>query len=214
MGIAHALRFAFFLLPLSVSCALAQQEAFQVPAERARYDFGRLAGPWNFKGFPLASLDVKPVIWLSGAEMQFRLEYEDKWRRRVYSDSQWVAPPAALLERFLTRRILFRQKDPEARGCHLTFLLHELDQTFDTPNSSRVTLEVLATLSSSPQARTIAKRAFYIQKTAPTPDAVGSVAATRESVQLLSEGIDEWLSDLSNETPRIAVKCRSAKPIP
>jgi cholesterol transport system auxiliary component len=173
-----------------------------------RYDFGRLSGPWEFAGFPLSGVDVKSVPWLDTPAMQYRLEFDDGWRRRFYSDSQWAASPGALLERFLTRRIIFRQVDPKGEGCHLHILLHELEQTYQKPDVSHVTLEVLAMLQPKQDGGILAKRAFYIQKTAPTQDARGSVAATREAVQSLSSNIDEWLTELARDSQAVANRCR------
>lgn len=172
-----------------------------------RYDFGRLSGPWEFSGFPLSGIDVKTVPWLDTPSMQYRLEFEDSWRRRSYGNSQWAASPGALLERFLTRRIIFRQKDPKGQGCHLHILLHELEQAYQNPNESNVTLEVLAMLKPKQNGVLLAKRAFYIQKTAPTQDARGNVAATRDAVQTLSSSIDEWLVELARDTHTIANLC-------
>ncbi len=167
-----------------------------------------MAGPWKFSGFPISGVDVKTVPWLDAADMQYRLEFDDSLRRRFYSDSQWVASPGALLERFLTRRIIFRQADPKGEGCHLHFLLHELEQTYQKPNDSYITLEVLAILQPKREGAILAKRAFYIQKAAPTQDARGGVAATREAIETLSSSIDEWLSELDRDTSTTAGLCR------
>lgn len=205
--ICHLLLAAAALM-LSNQASSAQQSDITQTKEIARYDFGRLSGPWAFSGFPLASLDVRSVPWLDNPAMQIRFEFDDEWRRRSYIESQWVAPPAALLERFLTRRILFRQSDQFGRGCHLSFSLHELGQSFERPESAFVLLEMLATLLPAVSGRTLAKRAFLIQKQSPTPDAVGNVAATRDAVQTLSSEIDIWLTEISKESPSIANYCR------
>jgi cholesterol transport system auxiliary component len=200
--------FLAVLAPMLISQESSAQSHEAVQAnEVARYDFGRLSGPWNFSAFPLASIDVKAVPWLDNPTMQIRLEFEDKWRRRSYAESQWVAPPAELLQRFLTRRILFRQSDQYGRGCHLSFFLHELGQSFEKQDSSSVSLEMLASLLPINGGRTLAKRAFLIIKKAPTPDAVGNVAATREAVQTLSSEIDIWLTEIQQESPSIANYC-------
>jgi cholesterol transport system auxiliary component len=140
--------------------------------------------------------------------MQYRLEFDDGWRRRFYPNSQWAASPGALLERFLTRRIIFRQNDQKGEGCHLSILLHELEHTYEKPKDSHVTLEVLAMLQPKQDGGILAKRAFYIQKTAPSQDAHGSVAATREAVQALSSNIDEWLAELARDSQTVGKRCR------
>lgn len=175
--------------------------------EVSRFDFGSMSGPWEFSGFPISGVDVKTVPWLDTSAMQYRLEFDDGLRRRFYPDSQWAASPGALLERFLTRRIVFRQADPKGEGCHLHFLLHELEQTYQKPNDSHVTFEVLAMLLPKREGVILAKRAFYIQKAATTQDAHGSVAATREAVESLSSNLDEWLTELARNTPTVAERC-------
>lgn len=204
----QCIHLGFAALMLTGHGSWAQAPDTSANREIAHYDFGRLAGPWTFAGFPIASLDVSAVPWLDNSTMQIRFESDDPWRRRSHAESQWVAPPAALLERFLTRRILFRQQDPLGRGCHLSFRLHELGQSFEKPDSAFVTLEMLATLSAAAGRRTIAKRAFLIQKPSPTPDAVGSVAATRDAVQTLSSEVDLWLTEVAGNSPNLARYCQ------
>ncbi|MGZ4979356.1 MAG: hypothetical protein ACXV8O_19645 [Methylobacter sp.] len=187
---------------------MSAQQELQTAPEIARYDFGRLAGPWEFSEFPVSGVDVKTVPWLDTPAMQYRSEIDNAWRRYSYPDSQWAASPGALLERFLVRRILFRQADPKGHGCHLSFLLHELEHTYYKPDVKHVTLEVLAMLLPQPEGKPLAKRAFYIQKATPSPDARGTVAATREAVQSLSSNVDEWLSEIARDAPEVANRCR------
>lgn len=196
-------------LILGAGCqTIDRQSVTTKTTEVVNYDFGRLPGPWEFSGFPLSGVDVKTVPWLDTPAMQYRLEFDDSWRRRFYPNSQWAASPGALLERFLTRRIVFRQKDPKGEGCHLRILLHELEQTYEKPNDSHVTLEALAMLQPKQDGAILAKRAFYIQKAAPSQDARGTVAATREAVQSLSSNIDEWLAELARDAQTVANRCR------
>ena len=93
-------------------------------------------------------------------------------------------------------------------GCHLHILLHELEQTYEKPDDSHVTLEVLAMLQLRENGATLAKRAFFIQKAAPSQDARGNVAATRDAVQSLSVSIDDWLAELARDAPTMANQCR------
>lgn len=193
---------------LAASCHSIDHQDTSITDPRVfRFDFGRMSGPWNFSGFPLSGVDVRTVSWLDTPAMQYRYEFVDPWQRRCYVDSQWAGSPKALLERFFTRRIIFRQADPIEKGCHLRFLLHELDQTYRQLNESYVTLEVLASLMPSRDGRMLAKRAFYIQKAAPTQNARGGVAATREAIQSLSVAVDEWLTELAQNSPAVVERC-------
>ena len=198
------------MLALVTGCQSIEVTKPQEVPEVARYDFGRLSGPWNFSGFPISGVEVKAVPWLDTPAFQYRREFDDGWRRYTYRDSQWVAPPGALLERFLTRRILFRQPDPNGHGCHLSFLLYELEQTYSTAQTGHVTLEVLGLLLPQRDAKPLAKRAFYITKETRSADARGAVAATREALQSLSVSVDEWLAEIESERPAIANRCRTS----
>jgi cholesterol transport system auxiliary component len=176
--------------------------------EIASYDLGSHSLTWTSPGFPIAAVNVKASSWLESPVQLYRLAYTDDLRRRAYTESRWVAAPAELLERALQQRILFGQPDFSGPGCRLRLALDELEQRFDSPQSSKVLLEVRASLL-SPQGDTpLAKRAFKIERPAPSADARGGVVAMRAAAQALADELAQWLGDVARERPQIATACK------
>lgn len=176
--------------------------------EAARHDLGEMPGVWHTPGFPVAALNVRATSWLDTPALAYRLIYVDSLRRLVYADNRWVAPPAELIERFLRRRIVFGQPDFSGPGCRLNLVLDELDQRFDSPQASQVVLEVRASLLPRAGEVILSKRAFLIEKPAPTQDAAGGVAATREAAQALAGELAQWLGELVRERPQAVSLCK------
>lgn len=176
-------------------------------ADIAAYDFGSLAGAWVSPGFPVAAVEVRATSWLDSTAQLYRLNYVDDLRRGNYTTSRWAAPPAELLERFLQRRIVYGQPDFAGRGCRLLLTLDELEQRFSAAQASESLLEVRARLLPPGGDALLSKRAFQIRRVAPTPDARGGVAATREAVQALAEELNQWLVDIARERPQVAAGC-------
>jgi cholesterol transport system auxiliary component len=175
--------------------------------EAGRYDFGGLAGPWEPPGISIGAVEVQASSWLAGSAMEYRLGYADATRRYSYADSRWAAPPAELLERFLTRRIVFRQPDFTGAGCRLRFELDDLTQDFEDARSSRINLEVSAVLTPAHGDGLLSKRAFQIRTAAPTPDARGGVQATRDAVQALAGEINAWLAEVARSRSQDLNRC-------
>ena len=181
-------------------------------SELAFYDLGYFSGGRPASGLPsavaIATIEVRANSWLVGPEMRYRLASADSSRRHVYAHSRWVAPPAELLERFLQRRLVFDQPESAAPGCRLQLHLDEIEQRFATPQTSKLVLEVGATLLPRRGATVLAKRAFLIQHDAPTPDAQGGVVATREAAQALADELAQWLNELARERPQVINICK------
>ena len=175
----------------------------------ARYDFGDLAGKGPGSPIPVATVEVQAASWLEGPAMHFRLAYVDPLRRQSYAESRWAAPPAALLEAFLKRRMVFGQPDFSGAGCRLQLVLDEMEQRFDDPQKSQVVLEVRALLTPSRGAETLARRVFMFRRAAPAPSAAGGVAATRDAVQALADELGGWLDEIGRAKPAIVERCRT-----
>lgn len=178
-------------------------------AGMAQYDLGNPTGNWSGSRIPIMAVEVQASSWLAGPAMYFRLAYVDPLRRQSYAESSWAAPPAELLEAFLKRRIVFGQPDFGSAGCRLQLVLVELEQRFDDPKSSQVTLEVQALLMPLRGSEMLAKRAFAIHKPAVVPVASGGVAATRDAVQALADDLGAWMEETGREKPAVAERCRS-----
>lgn len=175
-----------------------------------RYDFGSLTGAWPAGRLPIGAVEVQAASWLAGPTMHFRLAYAEPLRRQSYAESRWAAPPAELLEAFLKRRIVFGQPDFGGSGCRLQLVLHELEQRFDTPQTSQVVIEVRAVLAPLRGAEMLSKRAFLINQPATAPLAREGVAATRAAVQALADELGTWLDQLVREKPAIVERCRTS----
>lgn len=179
--------------------------------EIARHDLGDLPGAWNAAGgIPIAGVGVRAASWLDTPEQAYRLAYADTLRRRAYTESRWIAPPAELFERFLTRRIVFGQTEFKGPGCRLGFMLDELEQRFDSPQTSEVVLEVQVSLLPPRGKGPVAKRSFVIRQPAPTPDAQGGVRATRAAAQALVDALARWLDAVAREQPQVISACKEA----
>lgn len=179
--------------------------------DTAAYDFGRLAGTWAAPGFPVAAVTVRATSWLDSPAQWYRLGYADDLRRQRYANSRWAAAPAALLERVLQRRIVYGQPDFTGPGCRLALTLDELEQRFDTAQSSQTVLEVRARLLPLHGETLLSKRAFLIRKTAPSADARGGVAATRDAVQMLTDEMAAWLAEVARQRPQTVALCQPTK---
>ncbi len=172
-------------------------------ADIASHDLGVLPADALPAGLPLAALEVRAAPWLDAPALRYRLAYADATRRHAYAASRWAAPPAALLERHLQRRIAL----DAAGGCRLHLALDELEQRFAAPQASEVMLEARATLASA-RGAALARQPFRIARSAPTPDARGGVAATRAAAEALAEELTRWLGELASRQPALAQQCK------
>jgi cholesterol transport system auxiliary component len=179
-------------------------------SEIALYDLGDVSGAWVAPGFPIAAVEVRASSWLASSAQLYRLAYADALRRQSYTHSRWAAPPAELLERFLLRRIVFGQPDFTGPGCRLSLTLDELEQRFDTQQTSKIVLEARATLLPLHGDAILSKRAFLIQQPASSPDAKGGVVATRAAADALAGELAQWLGNVARERPQAVAICKGA----
>ncbi len=179
-------------------------------SEIALYDLGDVSGAWAAPGFPIAAVEVSASSWLDSSAQIYRLAYADALRRQSYTHSRWAAPPAELLERFLQRRIVFGQPDFTGPGCRLSLTLDELEQRFDTQQTSKIVLEARATLLPLHGDAILSKRSFLIQQPASSPDAKGGVLATRAAADALAGEMAQWLGSVARERPQAVAICKGA----
>lgn len=169
----------------------------------ASYDLGSAAVAWQPAVLPVAAVDVDAPSWLATPAIQYRLLYADELRRQAYAESRWAAPPAELVE-----RALGRQTPNAASGCRLHLDLDELVQVFDSPQQSRVLLEVRASLMPLRGDSVLARKAFAVTQTAATADARGGVAAAASALQALAGEMAAWLTATAQQAPASAARCR------
>ena len=178
-------------------------------ADPARYDFGSLDGSAVAARLPLAAVNVQAASWLAGPAMHFRLAYAEPLQRRSYVESRWAAPPAELLAALLKRRLMFAQAESGVAGCRLQLVVDELEQRFNDPQQSFAVLDVRAQLMARRGAEVLSRRTFHIRKPAPTPDARGGAAATRDAAQALAADLAAWLAEVAREKPAIVERCKT-----
>ena len=203
------MRFVIMLLSVLLLAACVGNPPQQ--KEIARHDLGDLDGRWPFSGISVARVDVRVAAWLDSPAQLYRLSYADALRRHSYAENRWVAPPGELLERWLQRRILSGQPEGAAPGCRLVLWLDELEQRFDSPQTSQMLLELRASLQPQRGDAIVAKHNFHVVKAAPTPDARGGVKATRAAADALAGELAQWLTELAREQPQAITICKGNK---
>lgn len=190
--------------------------------EAARYDLF-IAPPQSQSQLPPQSVDkpadgrdglslqlasIESPAWLNAPLMQYRLVYEAPGQRQAFVDSRWVAPPAALLEQLMRHQAAFGLS-PNPQSCQLQLGLEEFMQEFSAPDSSRILIEVRASLLGA-QARgrpLLAQRIFYKTQMAGADAASGVAAFARSTRDLIAE-MEHWLAGLQQASPALSASCR------
>lgn len=194
------------LIPLLLLCACASTPR----NDPARYDLGpAAAGKARLPGLALRTIEVSAPSWLASPAMQYRLAYSQGARREAYADSRWAAPPAELLERALTRRVLASAGQSASDGCRLALELDEFIQAFDAPGASHVLLEVRVALLAPHGDALLARRAFSRQSPAGA-DAKSGAAAFSTAASTLGDEVVAWLDLLARDTPEVVSRCRGS----
>lgn len=190
-------------LALFAVLALAGCGSVAPKATPASYDLAGAAVAWQPERPVVRGVGVFAPSWLGSTAIAYRLVYADPWRRQVYAHSRWTAPPAELIERALNR-----QTPAGAGACRLRLDVDDLAQVFDTPQASRLLLDVRAALIAPDRSTVLARKAFSLAQPASSADARGGVAATAAAVAALGFDLGNWLGQVADETPAIAQRCR------
>lgn len=178
-------------------------------AEPQRYDFGGVAPGSNGWRLPLTAIEVQSASWLATGAMHYRLVYAEPLRRQIYSESRWAAPPAELLENLLRRHHALASVETTGAGCRLQLVLDELEQRFDSPQSSQLRIELHAALLPAHGSDMLARRAFRLERPASGADARGGAGAAREAALAVAEEIAAWTNDLARDKPALVARCRN-----
>jgi cholesterol transport system auxiliary component len=138
--------------------------------------------------------------WMDNSSMYYRLTYRNAANPLPYANSQWVMSPAALLTQRLRWTLGAGNEGDSTSGgaTRAAYILRgelvEFEQIFDQPDRSRGVLRLRATLEAQRDgSRT--QRTFEIEKSAPTPDAVGGVKALSQCAAELADSVAEWVVD-------------------
>ena len=137
----------------------------------------------------LQLLDVTAPPWLAGSGLAYRLEYRDPFRREVYRDSRWAAPPADLLAERLRQRAAQVATSLAATGVpvQVRVELEDCSQIFSSPIQSRVVLRLRAWRGDQ-----ASPKVFEVSEAAPSPDAAGAVQGLSRAADALIDQVLAW----------------------
>lgn len=155
----------------------------------------------NHAGKVLQITAIATPPWLAGTGMHYRLHYRDDQRLAQYAQSDWIAPPATLLEPILRSaiaaggdwRAVIGPHAPAQADTTLHVRLDDFSQVFSEPHDSAGVIGATATLVDNHEDRVMAQRHFHVEVAAPAPDAAGGVKALAEAGRELAALIRYWL---------------------
>lgn len=143
-------------------------------------------------GSQVQLIELTAPVWLASPGIAYRLDYSDAYRREIYRDSRWVAPPAALLTERLRQRFAATAVpgDPAAKPLLLRLELEEFAQFFSGPSRSEVRLRVRARVGDAQL------KVFEISRPSGSADAAGAVQALSAASDDLGDQLLAWLATL------------------
>lgn len=149
----------------------------------------------------LARIEVPP--WLQGNAMYYRLDYRHDDRVGAYADSDWLAPPARMLEPMIRNalardgawRVVLGPGTPANAGVSLHIRLDDFSQVFAGPRQSEGVLDATATLVDGQSGDAIAQRHFHVGVPAPSADAAGGAAALNRAGDAFIGQLRRWLRE-------------------
>lgn len=158
------------------------------------FDFGPLPAAGSSQ--PLAEAvtlaTVRAPSWLDGPEIRYRQLDRHPGALSAYAGSEWVAPPAELLEQRLRHR-LAAMPPPEHAGVpplRLDIELQAFEQLFEGPRQAMVVASARATLAR--RGAPAQSRVFSIEAPS-TPDVAGATRSLPRAADALVEAILAWL---------------------
>jgi cholesterol transport system auxiliary component len=171
---------ALLLAACLAGCSLTPAQA----PPPARFDLGPAST--GAAGAALQLGDIAAPPWLDDTGIGYRLAYRDAFRREVYRDSRWVAPPSTLLAQRLRQQVA---AVPAPRRVHLQ--LDEFEQVFNSPTQSKVVLRARARLAGAASTEHL----FVIERDAPSADAQGAVRGLAAASDEFAEQLQRWLME-------------------
>lgn len=142
---------------------------------------------------------IEMPAWLHGTGLYYRLAYRNGDVIAAYANSDWAAPPAAMLEQRLRGALDdggWRAVVGPASNAQADFTLHasvdDFSQVFTSPSESFGVLDVTVTLDGANDAL-VAQRHFHFRVPAPTVDAAGGVEALDAASRDFVHQLRDWL---------------------
>lgn len=148
--------------------------------------------------------------WLAGSAMYYRLDYAARDQLAAYTQSDWIAPPAQLLQALLIRtlaadggwRIVTGPADPAQTDYSLHVRLDDFSQAFSGPRQSVAVLDASATLVDERDTHAVAQRHFHIAVPSPSADAAGGAAALNQASRQFARALQAWLATTHQRAKR------------
>lgn len=178
----------FFVgLTLLLSACGSLQSIGQKPVPPALFDLGPAAQA-PARNIELNLQEVAAPTWLAGTGIAYRLAYADAFRREIYRDNRWAAPPAALLAERLRQRAASGRTAAAtaAKPVSLRLELEEFSQTFSGPTQATVTVRLRAWRGEGQM------RVFEVTRPAASADAAGAVRGLSGASDALIDELLAW----------------------
>lgn len=158
----------------------------------------------------VSRISVPP--WLEGTAMHYRLDYRHDDRLASYGRSDWVAPPATMLEDLIRNtvaagddwRAVVGPDSTATADADLHLRLENFGQVFAQPDQSAALIEATATLVDDHDGEVMAQKHFRIEIAASTPDAQGGAKALGEAGRRFADRLERWLgAAVENQSARM-----------
>lgn len=157
----------------------------------------------NGRVLGISAITVAP--WLAGTGFFYKLAYRDDSRLAAYAYSDWVAPPATLLQPLVRDALattsgwqaVVGPAAPAAVDARLYLRLENFSQVFTQPGQSVGVIKLTATLIDSDNSQVLAQHTFAIRQPAPTPDAQGGAQALRQASRQLVMQLRSWVQQMA-----------------
>jgi cholesterol transport system auxiliary component len=200
---------------LLAACTPARREALAI----RYFDFGpeRARNPAKIPAV-LQVPSISAPEWLESTTIPYRLAYRDPQAVFTYVTGRWVAPPNSLLTSRLKYMLgggagVASPADAIRAGCIVRVALEDFSQTYDSAQSSHVTVRARASLVAIDGKALIAQQVFGGDRPTETADMSGAVTALGASGDAVAGDIGTWLAhvlDAGNPQGQAAIKqCRS-----
>lgn len=137
------------------------------------------------------ALEIRLPSWLDADAMNYRLDYADPRRVRMYALARWAAAPKLLIQQHLRQQLGMR---PAGGGCTLRIELDDFGQHFSSASSSRAVLRGDALLLGR-AGNALVRRPLQVEIPAATADAAGGAAALAAATGQLAGILSVWLQE-------------------
>ena len=155
--------------------------------------------PPRANGAILRVARIEMPAWLQGTGLYYRLAYRNENVIAAYANSDWAAPPAAMLEQRLRSALDdggWRAVVGPASNAQTDFALHvsvdDFSQVFTSPGESFGVLDATVTLDGA-NAALVAQRHFHFRVAASSADAAGGVKALDAASRDFADQLRDWL---------------------